>query len=112
MDRTCKMKKIKVCASYHNVNDDKSNMALIEVNLISGYIPVKDDLKKVTRNGFKRYEVDGRTVTFYADYFTKDNLCANFRIIREIDVEDPQPGIVKVYDYYEPDLHVSTVSSY
>ena len=108
-DQSCKRKTIEVCAAYRNLNDDESNMALIEVKLVTGYVPVKDDLVKMTRKGFKRYEVDGRTVTFYAEKFTKDYLCATFRVIREYDVENPAPGIAEVFDYYEPGLRVSKV---
>ncbi|XP_050718244.1 alpha-1-inhibitor 3-like isoform X4 [Eriocheir sinensis] len=108
-DDECKTKKIKVCASY-TLPDLKSNMAVIEVNLISGYIPSKDDLKQVVGYGtglIKRYEVDGRKVTFYIDEFSPKELCVAFRATREVDVEDAKPGTVRVYDYYDPEQFVS-----
>lgn len=113
-DDSCVTKKIKVCASY-TLPDLKSNMALIEVNLVSGYIPSKDDLKQVVGYGtglIKRYEVDGRKVTFYIDEFSPEEVCVAFRAIRDVDVEDPKPGTVRVYDYYDPALFVSEVSLY
>ena len=88
-------------------------MAVIEVNLVSGYIPEKSDLKQVVGYGtglIKRYEVDGRKVTFYIDEFSPEDLCLAFRILREVDVENPKPGTVRVYDYYDPDQFVSEVS--
>jgi len=45
-DRQCKTKRIKTCASYLQP-DGQSNMAVIEVKLISGYIPEKSDLKDI-----------------------------------------------------------------
>lgn len=108
-DDTCVTKRIKACASY-TLPDLKSNMAVIEINLVSGYIPDKNDLKQVVGYGtglIKRYEVDGRKVTFYIDEFSPEELCVAFRVTREVDVENPKPGTVRVYDYYDPDQFVS-----
>lgn len=108
-DQKCVTKRIQACASYQ-LPDKKSNMAVIEVNLVSGYIPEKADLKQIVGYGtglLKRYEVDGNRVTFYIDEFSSEDICVSFRIIREIDVEDVKPGTVKIYDYYQPELSVS-----
>ncbi|CAL4154476.1 unnamed protein product, partial [Meganyctiphanes norvegica] len=108
-DRKCNTKRIKTCASYL-LPDGKSNMAVIEVKLISGYIPEKSDLKQLVGYGsglIKRYEVDGNLVTFYIDEFSSEDICVDFRVIREIDVEDAKPGTVKVYDYYQTEFSVS-----
>lgn len=108
-DKKCITKRIKTCASYHHL-DEKSNMAVIEVNLVSGYIPEKADLKQIVGYGtglIKRYEVDGSKVTFYIDEFSKADICLEFRMLREVDVEDVKPGTVKVYDYYEPEFTIS-----
>lgn len=89
-------------------------MALIEVNLISGFIPEKADLKQIVGYGaglIKRYEVDGYKVTFYVDEFSPEDICLTFRMIREIEVEEVKPGTVKVYDYYQPEYSVSKVSA-
>lgn len=88
-------------------------MAIIEVNLVSGYIPQKEDLKRIVGYGtgfFKRYEVDGNLVTIYVDEFSSEELCFTFKIIREVDVENPKPGFVKVYDYYKPEYFTTMVS--
>lgn len=111
-DEKCITKKIKVCASYQ-IPGEKSNMAVIEVNLVSGFIPEKNDLKQIVGYGtglIKRYEVDGLMVTFYIDEFSAEDICLTFRIIREIEVDDVKPGTVKVYDYYQPEYTVSKVS--
>lgn len=108
-DKKCITKKIKACASYL-LPDQKSNMAVMEFNLISGYIPHKADLKQIVGYGtslIKRYEVDGSKVMFYIDEFSPEDLCVEFRIIREIDVEDAKPGTIKVYDYYQPEFSIS-----
>ncbi|XP_064093307.1 alpha-1-inhibitor 3-like isoform X2 [Macrobrachium nipponense] len=109
VDKNCKSKLITACASYQ-LPDGKSNMVVIEVNLVSGYIPEKEDLKAIVRNNplvVKRYEVDGSKVSFYIEELTANSTCVNFKIIREVDVEKVKPGTVVVYDYYQPEFFIS-----
>nr|ADT91769.1 alpha 2-macroglobulin [Penaeus indicus] len=117
--RDCARKRIRACSAYiliveyieYSSSDGEWNMAVIEVNLISGFIPVKDDLKAVVRRNpkvIKRYEVDGSKVSFYIEEFTAEEVCVAFNILREVEVENTKPGTVVVYDYYEPDFAVST----
>lgn len=112
--RECNRKRIRACSAYL-LPDGESNMAVIEVNLISGFIPVKDDLKAVLwRNPtvVKRYEVDGSKVSFYIEEFTAEEVCVTFNILREVKVENTKPGTVVVYDYYEPEFAVSTTYAF
>ncbi|XP_042230883.1 alpha-1-macroglobulin-like [Homarus americanus] len=105
----CKRKRIEACASYQ-LPDNTTNMGVIEINLVSGYIPEKSDLKQIVGYGaglLKRYEVDGSKVTFYVDQFSSEEICVNFQMLREVDVEDVKPGTVKVYDYYQPEFSVT-----
>lgn len=108
VDRKCVTKRITACSSYR-LPDEKSNMAVIEVNLVSGYIPKKDDLKDLVKmnKDIKRYEVDGNKVSFYIEELTSKSTCVNFDIIREIEVENVKPGTVVVYDYYQPEFSIS-----
>lgn len=110
-DRQCVTKRITACASYR-LPDNASNMVVIEVDLISGYIPEKDDLKQLLKDdkNLKRYEVDGSKVNFYVNELTAKDTCVNFRVIRDVDVEEVKPGTVVVYDYYQPEFAVSQVS--
>ncbi|XP_076064809.1 alpha-1-inhibitor 3-like isoform X2 [Oratosquilla oratoria] len=104
-DKKCVTKEITACAIYLLPNE-KSNMAILEVKLVSGYMPVKEDLKAVVKGSelFKRFEVDGSMVLFYIDEFSSEELCATFKVTREVDVEKPKPGTVRVYDYYQPEF--------
>ena len=105
----CNTNTIEVCASYL-LEDLTSNMAVVEVTVVSGYIPNKDDLKTLIGYGtgiIKRYEIDGNKVLFYIDQLTKRPVCLAFRIFENVVVENAKPGTVKLYDYYDPDL-VST----
>ena len=104
-DRECTTKRVRACTAFTPVGQ-RSNMAVVEFSLVSGYIPSKADLKSLVGYGtgiLKRYEVDGNKVMFYLDEVTNDDVCINFRVVRDIDVEDVKPGSVRVYDYYEPE---------
>jgi len=108
-DEGCGKHDLRVCASYL-LPDQASNMAVIEVNLVSGFVPDKQDLKRVVGYGtgnVKRYEVDGLKVMFYINELTADQTCVNFGVKREMVVDEAKPGTVKVYDYYEPEFTIS-----
>ncbi|XP_063849335.1 alpha-2-macroglobulin-like [Scylla paramamosain] len=107
-DRLCVTKRITACASYR-LPDGASNMVVIEVDLISGYIPDKDDLKLLTKQdkNIRRYEVDGSKINFYINELTVKDTCVNFRVTRTVDVEDVKPGTVVVYDYYQEEFSIS-----
>uniref|UniRef100_A0A0N7ZA31 Alpha-macroglobulin receptor-binding domain-containing protein n=1 Tax=Scylla olivacea TaxID=85551 RepID=A0A0N7ZA31_SCYOL len=107
-DRLCVTKRITACASYR-LPDGASNMVVIEVDLISGYIPDKDDLKLLTKQdkNIRRYEVDGSKINFYINELTVKDTCVNFKVMRTVDVEDVKPGTVVVYDYYQEEFSIS-----
>jgi len=106
---SCKIRTIKTCAKYL-LRDGVSNMAIIEVNVVSGNLPQKQDLQEAVRRGgpnVKRYEVDGNKVQFYIDELTLEPTCVEFGVKQESVVEDAKPGTVSVYDYYSPELSLS-----
>ncbi|ROT63906.1 alpha 2 macroglobulin [Penaeus vannamei] len=111
----CVSKRVQACSSYL-LPDGKSNMAVIEVNLISGFIPEKEDLKAVVKYNskvVKRYDVDGSKVSFYIEEFKAgEEVCVSFRISREVEIENTKPGSVVVYDYYQPEFAVSKSYSF
>ncbi|RXG56539.1 Pregnancy zone protein [Armadillidium vulgare] len=108
-DGTCETKRIKVCTAYI-LPDNKSNMGIIEIDVVSGYIPEEADLDEIVGNGtglFKRKEIEDSKVKIYVEEITAEEICLSFRIRRGSDVENPKPGTVKVYDYYKPENQAS-----
>ncbi|XP_071524048.1 murinoglobulin-2-like isoform X2 [Panulirus ornatus] len=107
-DERCVTKRITVCTNYR-LADGESNMAVIEVDLITGYVPMKEDLLKVVRDdvNIKKYEVDGSLVSFYIEELTNVDTCVDFRVTREVEMENVKAGKVIVYDYYQPELVVT-----
>ncbi|XP_048833102.1 C3 and PZP-like alpha-2-macroglobulin domain-containing protein 8 isoform X1 [Brienomyrus brachyistius] len=95
---------LEVCARW--LHSGSSNMAVLEVPLLSGFRANLESLEKLLmdkRVGLKRYEVDGRKVVFYFDEIPSQCMtCVGFQAIREYIVGKTAPLAVKVYDYYEP----------
>ncbi|KAG7488064.1 hypothetical protein MATL_G00029970 [Megalops atlanticus] len=95
---------LEACARW--LHSGSSNMAVLEVPLLSGFRADVESLEKLLmdkRVGLKRYEVDGRRVLFYFDEIPSQCMtCVSFQALREYIVGKTAPVPVKVYDYYEP----------
>ena len=84
-------------------------MVMVEVKMVSGWIPDKESLEKITFGSktIKRFDVDSRTIKFYLDDLKPySTFCFEYLVEQQIRVGNVKPGLVKVYDYYEPDIVV------
>ncbi|OAD58540.1 Alpha-2-macroglobulin-like protein 1, partial [Eufriesea mexicana] len=108
-ENECSLQEITFCARY-KMADEESNMALLEVGMISGYVPDRLSLLSLLKPStrVKRFEDDQDIVTIYFDKLTAQKTCISFRIVREYIVDRLEPANVKLYDYYQPELTVST----
>lgn len=108
----CRQRMLKVCASYHG-SDEESNMAVIEVKLTSGWIADVASLQHLVNSvetRLKKYEMDKRypdVVNFYFDQLSSSNLCFEFRINLEVEVNAQQPAMARVFDYYESEYETT-----
>ncbi|XP_044217735.1 C3 and PZP-like alpha-2-macroglobulin domain-containing protein 8 isoform X1 [Thunnus albacares] len=95
---------LEVCARW--LHSGSSNMAVIEVPMISGFRADVESLERLLmdkRVGLKRYELNGRKVLFYFDEIPSQCMtCVAFQAVREYIVGKTAPVPVKIYDYYEP----------
>ncbi|XP_054858472.1 alpha-2-macroglobulin-like protein 1 [Eublepharis macularius] len=83
---------------------ESSNMALIEVNLVSGFIPVKKSVNRLEgKLGVKKVEFDPDKISLYLDQLDKTVRHYHFSVEQEVEVIDLKPATVKVYDYYHPE---------
>lgn len=106
----CSMQKITVCARY-KMADEESNMALLEIGMISGYVPDRTSLHSLLENPdtkVKRFEDDQDLVTIYFDKLTGQKTCISFTVTRENIVDRLEPANVKLYDYYQQELMISS----
>uniref|UniRef100_L7M8R2 TEP1-F n=1 Tax=Rhipicephalus pulchellus TaxID=72859 RepID=L7M8R2_RHIPC len=98
----CNDHKLNICIRYDG--EQPSNMAVLELKLVSGYIPDEDHIYSLYRQKdvkLKRHEVEKNQVNFYFEEITSENKCFDVRLHREFAIEDAKPATVKVYDYYE-----------
>ncbi|KAK3608171.1 hypothetical protein CHS0354_034128 [Potamilus streckersoni] len=109
----CRSRILKICTSYTGPGGS-SNMALIEVKMLSGWIPDVNSLQKLLKNeeiGLKKYELDERhpdIVNFYFEKFDRNILCFAFNILLEVEVKNQQAAMARVFDYYETDLRMTS----
>ncbi|XP_008057624.1 alpha-2-macroglobulin [Carlito syrichta] len=81
-----------------------SNMAIADVKMVSGFIPLKPTVKMLeTFDHVSRTEVSNNHVLIYLDEVSNQTLSLSFKVQQDIPVRDLKPAVVKVYDYYETD---------
>ncbi|XP_028610189.1 pregnancy zone protein-like [Grammomys surdaster] len=81
-----------------------SNMVIVDVKMVSGFIPVKSSVKKLQdQPNIQRTEVNTNHVLTYIEKLTNQTLGFYFMVEQDIPVKNLKPAPVKVYDYYETD---------
>ncbi|XP_036622742.1 CD109 antigen isoform X2 [Trichosurus vulpecula] len=89
---------VNVCTRFRGPS--KSGMALMEVNLLSGFemppeaILLSDTIKKV--------ENDHGQVNLYLDSVNETQFCVDIPAVRNFKVSNTQDASVSIVDYYEP----------
>ncbi|KAM5140422.1 alpha-2-macroglobulin-like protein 1 [Mantella aurantiaca] len=82
----------------------KSNMAVIEVRMLSGYIPIKSTVRKLEMDRLtQRSEMQADMITLYLNEVGHNAFKLSFMVEKDIEVKDMKPATAKVYDYYETD---------
>ncbi|XP_043217950.1 pregnancy zone protein-like isoform X6 [Amphibalanus amphitrite] len=100
---------VETCVRYEKPGE--SNMAVVEVEMVSGFIPNKGSLKALKENAeleLKRWEVSKNKVVFYFDSLDSRRRCLEMVVQREQEVEDVKPARATVYDYYQAEVALST----
>ncbi|CAB3382760.1 Hypothetical predicted protein [Cloeon dipterum] len=87
----------------YNLPDGASNMAVLEVELLSGYKPSTTSLDKLKNKvpTFKRWEFEEGKLQLYFDSIDSTPLSVPIIIAQKVQVENIKPAQVKLYDYYE-----------
>ncbi|XP_053559434.1 complement C3-like [Bombina bombina] len=93
-----------------------ATMSLIEVTMLTGFYPNKDDLKQLTdstENYIWKFEanlaINSSSVVIYLhEVSNKKETVIGFRVHKEFDVGMLQPADVTIYEYYDQDKKCST----
>ncbi|XP_077114607.1 murinoglobulin-2-like [Ranitomeya variabilis] len=79
-------------------------MAVLEVKMLSGYIPVKNTIQKLVKDKLiQKSEIQTDLVTFHLDQIDHSPVNLSFMVEQDIEVKDLKPATAKIYDYYETD---------
>ncbi|GJQ65981.1 hypothetical protein Trydic_g4074 [Trypoxylus dichotomus] len=104
----CSFIELKPCVSYTGIG--RINMAIVEVNMPSGYAPDQASLyalKTENDSGVKKFEILRNQVVFYLTQLGGDKVCLPFTIEENLVVENVANATVKFYDYYKPEVSLS-----
>ncbi|NWS06084.1 A2ML1 protein, partial [Motacilla alba] len=81
-----------------------SNMALVEVEMLSGFIPVQSSVKELEKVPLvKKTEIKPDKITIYLEELGESSLKLNISVEQDVEVQNLKAATVHVYDYYKPD---------
>ncbi|KAI4467982.1 macroglobulin / complement [Holotrichia oblita] len=107
----CSLIELKPCVSYTALG--QINMAIVEVNMPSGYAANEASLYELITNardkGVKKFELRRNQVILYLTQLGSNRVCLPFKIEENLIVENVANGTVKFYDYYNPEASISKV---
>ncbi|XP_027486903.1 alpha-2-macroglobulin-like protein 1 isoform X2 [Corapipo altera] len=98
-------KELDIHVSVSYVGDrGTSNMALVEVEMLSGFIPVQSSVKELEKIPLvKKTEIKPDQVTIYLEELGETSLKLNISVEQDVEVQNLKAATVHVYDYYKPD---------
>ncbi|NWI57061.1 OVOS protein, partial [Calyptomena viridis] len=82
-----------------------SNMAIIDVKMLSGFVPVQSSLKKLQDQNsvVDRVDTKNNHILFYLQKVSQKEISFSFSVEQSLPVSDIKPVPVHIYDYYETD---------
>ncbi|NWV04877.1 OVOS protein, partial [Ptilonorhynchus violaceus] len=94
-----------VLSTSYTGNRKVSNMAIIDVKMLSGFVPEESSLKKLQYQNsvVDRVDIKNNHVLFYLQKVSQKEISFSFSMEQSLPVSDIKPVPVHVYDYYETD---------
>uniref|UniRef100_A0A3Q1IUN2 Alpha-2-macroglobulin-like n=1 Tax=Anabas testudineus TaxID=64144 RepID=A0A3Q1IUN2_ANATE len=89
---------------------DSTNMVILDIKMLSGFVPDSESLKRLKRALFvDRVEEKEDHVLMYIQQLPKDKpINHQLELVQEIPVQNLKPAVVKIYDYYQPSDQAET----
>jgi hypothetical protein len=102
-------KTLTLTISIEYSGQDESGMAVVSIHVLSGFSADEDSLKRVikTVKNMKRYENRGQMVNFYFEKIPAQPVKFSIVLIQDDEVGYIQQAPIRVYDYYNPDVHAT-----
>ncbi|XP_054682158.1 ovostatin-like [Grus americana] len=94
-----------VLSTSYTGNRKVSNMAIIDVKMLSGFVPVRSSLKKLQYQNsvVDRVDIKNNHILFYLQKVSQKEISFSFSVEQSLPVSDIKPVPVHMYDYYETD---------
>ncbi|NXE27915.1 OVOS protein, partial [Ardeotis kori] len=94
-----------VLSTSYRGNREVSNMAIIDVKMLSGFVPVRSSLKKLQYQNsvVDRVDIKNNHILFYLQKVSRKEISFFFSVEQSLPVSDIKPVPVHMYDYYETD---------
>ncbi|XP_019345829.1 ovostatin [Alligator mississippiensis] len=82
----------------------ESNMAIIDVKMLSGFVPIKSSLQELQNSRVVMHvETKNDHVLCYLEKVSQKEIRFSFSIEQSLPISNIQPASVQIYDYYETD---------
>ncbi|NWV53017.1 OVOS protein, partial [Daphoenositta chrysoptera] len=94
-----------VLSASYTGNRNVSNMAIIDVKMLSGFVPEESSLKKLRYENsvVDRVDIKNNHILFYLQKVSQKEISFSFGVEQSLPVSDIKPMPVHIYDYYETD---------
>ncbi|NXY08134.1 OVOS protein, partial [Pteruthius melanotis] len=94
-----------VLSASYTGNRNISNMAIIDVKMLSGFVPEESSLKKLRYENsvVDRVDIKNNHILFYIQKVSQKEISFSFGVEQSLPVSDIKPVPVHIYDYYETD---------
>ncbi|NWI40320.1 OVOS protein, partial [Picathartes gymnocephalus] len=94
-----------VLSASYTGNRTVSNMAIIDVKMLSGFVPEESSLKKLRYQNsvVDRVDIKNNHILFYLQKVSQKEISFSFGVEQSLPVSDIKPVPVHIYDYYETD---------
>ncbi|NXR00630.1 OVOS protein, partial [Sagittarius serpentarius] len=94
-----------VLSASYTGNRKVSNMAIIDVKMLSGFVPVRSSLKKLQYQNsvVDLVDIKNNHILFYLQKVSRKEINFSFSVEQSLPVSDIKPVPVHMYDYYETD---------
>ncbi|NWX55663.1 OVOS protein, partial [Promerops cafer] len=94
-----------VLSASYTGNRNISNMAIIDVKMLSGFVPEESSLKKLRYEDsvVDRVDIKNNHILFYLQKVSQKEISFSFGVEQSLPVSNIKPVPVHMYDYYETD---------
>uniref|UniRef100_A0A3P9IP38 Alpha-2-macroglobulin-like n=1 Tax=Oryzias latipes TaxID=8090 RepID=A0A3P9IP38_ORYLA len=90
--------------SLYSGNEMSSNMIILDIKVLTGFVPVKDSLENL-KNALLVDRVDQKEdhiVIYLRELKQGEAITHYLKLVQQLPVQNLKPALVKIYDYYQP----------